>query len=76
MCVTTVRYSVRLNGTDLCPSRPSRGLRQGDPLSPYLFLLVADYLSLLVKSYERQGLISGVRVSRRGPSINTTTVCS
>jgi hypothetical protein len=70
MCVTTVRYNVHLNGTDLCPIRPSRGLHQCDPLSPYLFLFVTDCLSLLVKSYERQGLISSVQVSRRGPSIS------
>jgi hypothetical protein len=53
MCVTMVRYSVRLNGTDLSPFRPSHGLRQGGQISPYLFLLVVDCLSLLVKSYER-----------------------
>jgi hypothetical protein len=39
-------------------------------LSPYLFLLVADCLSVLMKLYERQGLISGVRVTRRAPSIS------
>jgi hypothetical protein len=69
-CVTTVRYSVRLNGTDFSPFRLSHGQRQDDMLSPYLFLLVVDYLSLLVNSYERQGLISRVRVCRQGPSIS------
>jgi hypothetical protein len=44
-CVTTVRYTVRLNGVLLEPFSPSRGLRQGDPLSPYLFLFVIDALS-------------------------------
>jgi hypothetical protein len=67
--VSTVWYSVRFNGTALRPFRPSRGLRQGDPLSLYLFLLVADCLSVLMNNYERQGLISGIRVSRRAPSI-------
>jgi hypothetical protein len=69
-CVSTVRYSVRFNGTALRPFHPSRGLRQSDPLSPHLFLLVVDCLSVLMKNYERQGLISGIRVSRRAPSIS------
>jgi hypothetical protein len=54
----------------MSPFCPSRALHQGDPFSPYLFLLVTDYLSALVKNYERQGLISGIWVSRRGSSIS------
>jgi hypothetical protein len=69
-CVSTVWYGVRFNGTALQPFHPSRGLCQGDPLSLYLFLLVADCLSVLMKNYERQGLISGTRVSSRAPSIS------
>ena len=48
-CVTTVRYSVRFNGVLLDTFRPTRGLRQGDLLSPYLFLFVADGLSRVLK---------------------------
>jgi hypothetical protein len=69
-CVSTVRYTVRFNGVPLAPFAPSRGVRQGDPLSPYLFLLVADGLSLILNHFEELGRLEGLKVCRRAPSIS------
>ena len=44
--------------------QPTRGLRQGDPLSPYLFLFVADGLSKLLQQGNRAGAIQGLKVCR------------
>lgn len=45
--------------------RPSKGLRQGDPLSPYLFLICAEGLSSLLNLVKQDSTIRGERVGRR-----------
>jgi hypothetical protein len=61
-CVTTVKYSVKFNGTLLEAFSPTRGLRQGDPLSPFLFLFVADGLSTLLSNEVNQNRITPIKV--------------
>ncbi|KAL0448870.1 UNVERIFIED_CONTAM: putative mitochondrial protein [Sesamum latifolium] len=70
MLVSTVNYSFVLNGETFGLVRPSRGIRQGDPLSPYLFLFCAEALSGMFKAAESSGLIQGVRVARGAPRIS------
>jgi exonuclease III len=69
-CITTVTYSIIVNGQSVGHIHPSRGLRQGDPISPYLFLLCAEVLSSQLQQAERSGLLRGVPTSPRGPRLN------
>ena len=54
-CVSTVEYRVRFNSEETESFKPSRGLRQGDPLLPYLFLLCTEGLSALLSHAEESG---------------------
>jgi len=69
-CVKTVKYKVRVNSMETETFTPTRGIRQGDPLSPYLFLLVAEGLSSLLKGAEIREELKGVRVYRDAPAIS------
>ena len=68
--MSSVSYVVLLNGQPVGNIKPSRGLRQGDPLSPYLFLLYALGLQGLLKKAKVNGEINGVSICRNGPIVS------
>ena len=57
-CVPTTRFSILVNGTPSGFFQSSRGLRQGDPISPYLFMVVMKALSYLIKRVVNGGFLS------------------
>jgi hypothetical protein len=69
-CVKSVKYKVRYNDQETEGFNPTRGLRQGDPLSPYLFLICAEGLSSLLAHQEEVRGIEGVKVCRNAPSVS------
>ena len=68
-CISTISYSILVNGEPYGYITPSRGLCQGDPLSPYLFLLCAEGLYSLLHKAKLAGELLGVSISRGGPKI-------
>ena len=69
MCVTSVSYKVRVNGELTDVIVPQRGLRQGDPLSPYLFLFCVEGFSALLKHAQQEREVKGVTFGSTGPHV-------
>ena len=69
-CISSITLSVRINEQPHGCITPSRGLLQGDPLFPYLFLVCVEGLSALIKKVASNGVIEGVKVCCHGPSLS------
>jgi hypothetical protein len=69
-CVRSVSFSILLNGKPTLSFNPERGLRQGDPLSPYLFIFCANVLSSLISKAQLNNEIHGVKVAHGALAIS------
>ena len=69
MCITSVSYSLLINGEPTEKIVPLRGIRQGNPISPYLFLLCSEGLHALIEKVARNGLIMGISLCRNEPRL-------
>ncbi|XP_042954744.1 uncharacterized protein LOC122291171 [Carya illinoinensis] len=69
-CISTVSYSILLNGRPQPRFNPMRGRREGDPLSPYLFILCSEVLGKLLDQAEMKGFITGFPFARGSLLVN------
>lgn len=59
-----------VNGKPSDDFSPNRGFRQGDPISPYLFILCVEIFSHLLRRAEERNSLKGVKVASTAPSVN------
>ena len=62
-CVESINYGVLINGSPINSFRGTRGVRQGFPLSPLLFLIIIEGLSRLIVNSKDRGDIIGIKIS-------------
>jgi len=70
ICVSSTSFSVLINGSPFGLFTPTRGLGQGDPLSPFLFILGTEVLSRLFLQQESIGILKGIKIARSSAPIN------
>ncbi|CAN1820450.1 LINE-1 retrotransposable element ORF2 protein [Linum perenne] len=68
-CVRTVKFSILVNGVPTEQFTPTRGIRQGDPISPFLFIILSNSLSILINKKGESGAIKGVKLNPRCPTL-------
>lgn len=69
-CIKTVSFSITVNGKAGETFRPSRGIRQGCPLSPYLFLLCGEGFTALFNDAVSKKVLAGFRINRHCPIVS------
>lgn len=69
-CVSTVSYTILLNGREHGFIRPERGIRQGDPISPSLFIMCAEALVSVLNNAEQKGRLHGIKLDAEGPAVH------
>ena len=69
-CISTVSFSFIINDASKGNVKPGRGIRQGDPLSPYIFILCGELLSSLCNLGQRNGKLKRIALASGVPSIN------
>ena len=68
-CVNSVGYQILINGTPYGEVVPSKGLRQEDPLSPYLFVICTEILVQMMRKAEEDRKLSGLKFARGAPAV-------
>lgn len=70
MCIESVSYSVTMNQEHVGPIISGKGIRQGDPLSPYLFIICAEGLTSHIHQAIGRRDIHGVNICRGAPTVS------
>jgi hypothetical protein len=65
-----MKYRFKVNGTLTDVLVPGRGLRQGDPISPYLFLICAEAFSSMLNKADQDVTLEGIKICAGAPSFN------
>jgi hypothetical protein len=70
-----MRYQIKVNDEVTEMITPERGLRQGDPLSPYLFIIRGASFSAMLHQAEKEGKLKGIKICNKAPCVSYLLFC-
>lgn len=70
VCISSVSYGILINGRPYGRITPSRGIRQGDPLSPFIFILCAEILANTFRVAAEERKLTGLQIAPGAPSLS------
>ncbi|XP_076902042.1 secreted RxLR effector protein 78-like [Bidens hawaiensis] len=68
--ISSAKSSVLVNGSPTFEFKCERGIRQGDPISPFLFIIGMEALSMIFQNAREQRFFEGLQLPNRGPKIS------
>lgn len=68
-CIHTVEFQILINGGISGKFRPQQGVRQGDPMSHFIFILCMEVLTWMFSKMENNGRLNGIKIGRRMPAV-------
>lgn len=69
-CLNSSCASVLINGSPTCEFEISKGVRKGDPLSPFLFIISMEGLNVALKVAEEKCIFKGIQILNHGPKLS------
>ncbi|KAJ9566035.1 hypothetical protein OSB04_002001 [Centaurea solstitialis] len=69
-CLNSASMSVLINGSPTAEFLPKKGVRQGDPLAPFLFIIAAEGLNVAMQEAKEKGVFHGVKLPNNGPILS------
>lgn len=69
-CLSTTEIQILLNGSPCTSFKPTMGIRQGDPISPYLFLITMEVFTRALAQAESTKAIQGIKISRNASQVS------
>lgn len=70
LCISCISYAFLLNGSQCSSLQPGRGLRQGEPPSPYLFICFTEVFIRMIEQAVRMNKLKGIKITPTAPMIS------